>query len=93
MLPKLAAGHVHAYERTFQTLNYQVDGCAPRWLTMGASVRPPLAPPACRHAACLLAAGLMRLKPAHAPLEQCMHAVLASTSHERVHHQQGGWYL
>ncbi|KAK9902776.1 hypothetical protein WJX75_005806 [Coccomyxa subellipsoidea] len=28
-------GHVHAYERTFQTLNYVQDGCAPRWLTMG----------------------------------------------------------
>jgi hypothetical protein len=28
-------GHVHAYERTYQVLNYQTDGCAPRWLTMG----------------------------------------------------------
>ncbi|CAL8468194.1 g7733 [Coccomyxa elongata] len=28
-------GHIHAYERTFQVLNYQLDGCAPRWLTMG----------------------------------------------------------
>ncbi|EIE19892.1 Metallo-dependent phosphatase [Coccomyxa subellipsoidea C-169] len=28
-------GHIHAYERTFQTLNYVKDGCAPRWLTMG----------------------------------------------------------
>ena len=31
----LSAGHVHAYERTFQTVNYTLDGCAPRWLTMG----------------------------------------------------------
>lgn len=29
------AGHVHAYERNYQTLNYTVDGCAPRWITMG----------------------------------------------------------
>ncbi|BDA42117.1 Purple acid phosphatase 15 [Coccomyxa sp. Obi] len=28
-------GHIHAYERTFQVLNYKLDGCAPRWLTMG----------------------------------------------------------
>jgi predicted phosphodiesterase len=28
-------GHVHAYERAYQTYNYQLDGCAPRWLTMG----------------------------------------------------------
>ena len=38
MLPDLAAGHVHAYERTFQTLDYTLDGCAPRWLTMGAQL-------------------------------------------------------
>lgn len=29
------AGHVHAYERTFQTYNYNQQGCAPRWITMG----------------------------------------------------------
>jgi hypothetical protein len=26
---------VHAYERNYQTLNYTINGCAPRWLTMG----------------------------------------------------------
>ena len=31
----VGAGHVHAYERNYQTYNYQVNGCAPRWLTMG----------------------------------------------------------
>ena len=30
------AGHVHAYERNYQTFNYQQNGCAPRWITMGA---------------------------------------------------------
>ena len=29
------AGHVHAYERNYQTLNYNQQGCAPRWITMG----------------------------------------------------------
>ena len=29
------AGHVHAYERNFQTYNYAINSCAPRWLTMG----------------------------------------------------------
>ncbi|CAK0783896.1 hypothetical protein CVIRNUC_007096 [Coccomyxa viridis] len=28
-------GHVHAYERNYQTYNYAINGCAPRWLTMG----------------------------------------------------------
>ena len=40
------AGHVHAYERTFQTVNYTLDGCAPRWLTMG-GLPSPFAPPRC----------------------------------------------
>ena len=31
------AGHVHAYERNYQTLNYKLQGCAPRWITMGES--------------------------------------------------------
>lgn len=29
------AGHVHAYERNYQTYNYNLQGCAPRWITMG----------------------------------------------------------
>ena len=29
------AGHIHAYERTYQTYNYQADGCAPRFITIG----------------------------------------------------------
>jgi hypothetical protein len=33
------AGHVHSYERIYQVLNYTLDGCAPRWLTMGARKR------------------------------------------------------
>ena len=31
------AGHVHAYERNYQTFNYNLQGCAPRWITMGES--------------------------------------------------------
>ena len=34
------AGHVHAYERNFQTYNYNRQGCAPRWITMGRLTRP-----------------------------------------------------
>ena len=33
--PAGRAGHVHAYERNYQTYNYAINGCAPRWLTMG----------------------------------------------------------
>ena len=29
------AGHVHAYERTYPTYNYNVDQCGMRWLVMG----------------------------------------------------------
>lgn len=32
------AGHVHAYERNYQTLNYNMNGCSPRWITMGDSL-------------------------------------------------------
>lgn len=33
----MRAGHVHAYERNYQTYNYNLQGCAPRWVTMGES--------------------------------------------------------
>ena len=50
-LPDLAAGHVHAYERTFQVLDYTLDGCAPRWLTMGARLPSPTSVLSCDVAA------------------------------------------
>ena len=34
------AGHVHAYERNYQTYNYNLQGCAPRWITMGRLTHP-----------------------------------------------------
>ena len=54
------AGHVHAYERNYQTLNYKLQGCAPRWITMGESAAACLFQvPSCQSPASVYLAALM----------------------------------
>ena len=74
------AGHVHAYERNYQTLNYKLQGCAPRWITMGESA-----------AACLCHVGPCRCPASvcHAALLAFPDPVMASRGHAQV--SLGAW--